>query len=156
MRSWATWTTALVGWLRRSGSREGAAVNREDEGRERVRRGELLLRRRGAKLRFSGQAVRLDAEGTQRSAASHAALFRADTTVDLRVGWPNLIEGEHDGVGLHDEYWIGMRRAEDICRRCGGHLGQILGHGPGADRKRFCINACELAPRDEGRQLDSE
>jgi len=114
-----------------------------------------VLRRHGTEAPFSGPAVQPDPEGMYRCGGCGATLFRADTAFDLGTGWPSPGTGwpsfgdaEHEHVELRRDLSMGIPRTEVRCRRCGGHLGHVFNDGPGPTGKRYCVNACALAPPD--------
>lgn len=107
-----------------------------------------VLRRRGTEAPFSGAAVRPDADGMFRCGGCDATLFRADTKFESGTGWPSFGDAEHDHVELRRDFSMGIPRTEVRCRRCGGHLGHVFNDGPGPTGRRYCINACALAPSD--------
>jgi peptide methionine sulfoxide reductase MsrB len=65
------------------------------------------------------------------------------------TGLPRSTYVGRDEVNCTASYRIGMPRAEDVGRRCGGHLQQCFRGGSTPDWRHFCINACDPAPRVE-------
>jgi len=109
-----------------------------------------VLRRHGTEAPSSGPALRSDADADSmyRCGGCGATLFRADTAFDPGTGWPSFGDAEHEHVELRRDLSMGIPRAEVRCRRCGGHLGHVFNDGPGPTGKRYCVNACALAPPD--------
>lgn len=149
MKSPGGWTTALLGRLRRREDAEREVAKSEKAWREQLTPEQFrVLRRRGTEPAFRGETVVADTDGVYRCAGCESALFRADTRFDSGTGWPSFTDSEPDGVELHRDHRLGIPRTEVLCRRCGGHLGHVFNDGPGPERKRYCINACALAPGD--------
>ncbi len=149
MKAQSRWTTGPFARLRRRDDREREVVKSEKAWREQLTPEQFrVLRRRGTEPAFRGQAVSTDTAGLYRCAGCDSALFRADAKFDSGTGWPSFTDSEPDGVELHRDYRLGIPRTEVRCRRCGGHLGHVFNDGPSPERKRYCINACALAPGD--------
>ena len=107
-----------------------------------------VLRRHGIEAPFSGPAVQLFPDGMYRCGGCGATLFRADTAFDPGTGWHSFGGAEHEHIELRRDLSMGIPRTEVRCRRCGGHLGRVFNDGPGPTGKRYCVNACALAPPD--------
>jgi peptide-methionine (R)-S-oxide reductase len=141
--------TSLLNWLRRpkDDNREVTKTDAEwaaQLGPEQYH----VLRRHGTEAPFSGPAVRPDPDGMYRCGGCDATLFRSDTKFDSGTGWPSFGDAEQEHVELRHDLSMGIPRTEVRCRRCGGHLGHVFNDGPGPTGKRYCINACALAPSD--------
>ena len=131
----------------RAGPTGGTEVQKPDE----QWRAELtplqykVLRRRHTEPAFTGEYVEHDADGVYRCAGCRSELFRSGAKFESGTGWPSFAEPVlAAAVELRPDRRLLMRRTEVRCRRCGGHLGQVFGDGPGATGDRYCINSCSL------------
>src|ERR1035438_2811845 len=58
-------------------------------------------------------------------------IVTSDAKFDSGTGWPGFSGPAFAvAVGLRPDNSLFMRRTEVVCRRCGGHLGHVLGDGP--------------------------
>jgi peptide-methionine (R)-S-oxide reductase len=95
---------------------------------------------------FTGEHVHNHDDGFFRCAGCGSELFRSDAKFDSGTGWPGFSGPAFAGaVGLRPDNSLFMRRTEVVCRRCGGHLGHVLGDGPAPAGDRYRINSCSLA-----------
>jgi len=124
---------------------ERQVVKTDDEWRQQLTPQQYrVLRRAGTESPFSAETVSPDASGVYRCAACAAALFRADTKFDSGTGWPSFADAEPGAVDLRRDFSMGLPRTEVVCHSCGGHLGHVVGDGPGPTGQRYCINGCAL------------
>jgi peptide-methionine (R)-S-oxide reductase len=110
-----------------------------------------VLRRKRTELPFTGGYVHTEADGMYCCAACGAALFSSETKFDSGTGWPSFTDPvARESIELHSDRKLLMRRTEVTCAACGGHLGHLLGDGPGGC-DRYCINsvALDLDPAPE-------
>ena len=105
-----------------------------------------VLRQKGTEAPFSGKYVSSKEKGMYTCAACGAELFSSDTKFDSGTGWPSFYAPENTkNIELKDDYSMGMRRIEVICKKCGSHLGHVFDDAPQTPTgKRFCINSCSL------------
>ena len=105
-----------------------------------------VLRQKGTEAPFSGKYVSSKEKGMYTCAACGAELFSSDTKFDSGTGWPSFSSPENTkNIELKDDYSMGMRRIEVICKKCGSHLGHVFDDAPQTPTgKRFCINSCSL------------
>ncbi len=67
-----------------------------------------------------------------------------NTKYDSKTGWPSFYEAIAGATLTRDESrGFGFKRQE-VCRRCGGHLGHIFNDGPEPTGFRHCINGLAL------------
>ncbi len=81
-------------------------------------------------------------------------LFRSSAKFDSDTGWPSFFapfDSDHIRY-VHDDSF-GMRRTEEVCTRCGSHLGHVFPDGPPPTRERHCLNSVSLAFTAQGEAL---
>lgn len=77
-------------------------------------------------------------------------LFSSETKYDSGTGWPSFYQALDNAVGTKSDYWLGYKRTEYHCARCGGHQGHIFNDGPAPTGLRYCNNGVALTfkPKD--------
>jgi len=104
-----------------------------------------ILRKAATERPFSGEYVKLDAEGVYRCAGCGNPLFSSETKFDAGCGWPSFSETLSEGaVEERVDTSHGMRRMEIVCARCGSHLGHVFDDGPRPTGLRYCMNSVAL------------
>ena len=117
----------------------------DDEWREVLSEAEYeILREAGTEPRFSGDLLKVDADGTYVCAGCGAGLFDSGTKFDSGTGWPSFFDAIEGSIELREDTGHGMRRTEVVCATCGGHLGHVFDDGPEPTGKRYCINSLAL------------
>lgn len=105
-----------------------------------------VMREKGTEPPFTGKYWNEHSNGMYKCAACGAELFSSDTKFDSGTGWPSFTEPANlRNIELKDDFDLGTRRTEVICKKCGSHLGHVFEDGPPAHGgKRYCINSCAL------------
>lgn len=112
-----------------------------------------VLREKGTEQPFTGELLHNKEKGKYVCAACGAELFSSDTKFDSGSGWPSFYEVKNKkNIELNEDYSLGMKRIEVICKKCGGHLGHLFDDGPKPTGERYCINSAALEFKKEGKK----
>lgn len=118
-----------------------------------------ILRHKGTERAGTGRYLENKADGVYACAGCGLVLFDARTKFDSGTGWPSFYRPIAEGfVGEIEDTSHGMRRVENVCARCGGHLGHVFPDGPQPTGLRYCINGYSLdfVEREKFDQLKAE
>jgi peptide-methionine (R)-S-oxide reductase len=81
-------------------------------------------------------------------------LFRSSDKFDSGMGWPSFFKPYNEahirrvrGTGF------GTIRVEEVCARCGSHLGHVFPDGPPPTGERHCLNSVSLSFTKQGEAL---
>lgn len=115
-----------------------------------------VLRQGGTERAFTSRLNGNKADGLYLCAGCGLPLFDSKTKFDSGTGWPSFYAslGEDRVIDRSDPS-MGMSRTENLCARCGGHLGHVFRDGPRPTGLRYCINGAALrfVPRAQAKEI---
>ncbi len=131
-----------------SDAQRHALVAGLDEAEKRV----LLMH--GTEAPFCGVFLDNKHEGTYCCRLCGLPLFRSSAKFDSGTGWPSFFAPFADAhISYLRDTSHGMLRVEEVCARCGSHLGHVFPDGPPPTGLRHCLNSASLAFVDAGEAL---
>src|SRR6201998_3058775 len=81
-------------------------------------------------------------------------LFRSSAKFDSGTGWPSFFQPFDEAhIRRVRDTSYGMVRVEEVCARCGSHLGHVFPDGPPPTGERHCLNSVSLSFTEEGQPL---
>lgn len=100
---------------------------------------------KGTEPPFSGKYTNNYEKGMYNCVVCGTPLFSSDSKFDSETGWPSFDKPlANKNIKYKEDYSMGFRRIEVMCKVCGSHLGHVFDDGPTKTGKRFCINSLSL------------
>lgn len=100
---------------------------------------------KGTEPPFSGKYTNNHESGIYVCVVCGSKLFASDAKFDSSSGWPSFDRPvANKNISYADDYSMGTRRIEVMCKKCNSHLGHVFDDGPTKTGKRFCVNSLAL------------
>jgi peptide-methionine (R)-S-oxide reductase len=108
----------------------------------------------GTEAAFCGVFLDNHKDGTYTCRFCGLPLFSSSAKFDSGTGWPSFFRPFQESHirRLRDSSY-GMIRVEEVCARCGSHLGHVFPDGPPPTGERHCLNSISLSFTDQGQAL---
>ena len=113
-----------------------------------------VLLEHGTEAAFCGVFLDNKKDGIYTCRFCGLPLFRSSAKFDSGTGWPSFFQpfDETHITRIRDNSY-GMVRVEEVCARCGSHLGHVFPDGPRPTGERHCLNSISLAFTEKGSAL---
>jgi peptide-methionine (R)-S-oxide reductase len=127
--------------------REALAAGLSDDERR-------VLLAHGTEAPFCGVFLDNKRDGVYTCRFCGLPLFRSSAKFDSGTGWPSFFQ-PYDPAHIHyvRDASHGMVRTEEVCARCGSHLGHVFPDGPPPTGERHCLNSVSLGFTPKGEAL---
>lgn len=118
--------------------REALAAALDDDERR-------VLLAHGTEAPFCGVFLDNKQDGVYTCRFCGLPLFRSASKFDSGTGWPSFF-APYDAAHIRyiQDRSFGMTRTEEVCARCGSHLGHVFPDGPAPTGERHCLNSVSL------------
>jgi peptide-methionine (R)-S-oxide reductase len=113
-----------------------------------------VLLEHGTEAAFCGVFLDNKRDGVYTCRFCGLPLFRSSAKFDSGTGWPSFFQplaANHIRRVRDTSY--GMVREEEVCARCGSHLGHVFPDGPPPTGERHCLNSVSLDFTDSSAAL---
>jgi peptide-methionine (R)-S-oxide reductase len=113
-----------------------------------------VLLEHGTEAAFCGVFLDNHREGIYTCRFCGLPLFRSSAKFDSGTGWPSFFKPyDESHIRRVRDTSYGMVRVEEVCARCGSHLGHVFPDGPPPTGERHCLNSVSLSFTDTGKPL---
>lgn len=113
-----------------------------------------VLLEHGTEAAFCGVFLDNHKDGVYTCRYCGLPLFRSSAKFDSGTGWPSFFQPYDDAhIKLIRDTSHGMIRTEEVCARCGSHLGHVFPDGPPPTGHRHCLNSVSLSFTEQGQAL---
>src|SRR3954469_15971749 len=113
-----------------------------------------VLLEHGTEAAFCGVFLDNKREGTYTCRFCGLPLFRSSAKFDSGTGWASFFRPLAPGhIRIVRDTSYGMVRDEEVCARCGSHLGHVFPDGPPPTGLRHCLNSVSLSFTGSGEAL---
>jgi peptide-methionine (R)-S-oxide reductase len=104
-----------------------------------------VMRQKKTERSFLGQYVLHYEEGIYICAGCDHPLFHSKNKYNAMSGWPSFTKPmDSKNVYYLEDWSMGFKRYEVLCRGCDSHLGHVFHDGPLPDQLRYSINSIAL------------
>lgn len=113
-----------------------------------------VLLQHGTEAPFCGVFLDNKKDGIYTCRFCGLPLFRSSAKFDSGTGWPSFFRPYDEAhiKRIRDNSY-GMIRVEEVCARCGSHLGHVFPDGPPPTGERHCLNSVSLSFTEKGQAL---
>jgi len=113
-----------------------------------------VLLEHGTEAAFCGVFLDNKKDGIYTCRFCGLPLFRSSAKFDSGTGWPSFFQPYHEAhIKRIRDASYGMVRVEEVCARCGSHLGHVFPDGPRPTGERHCLNSVSLSFSETGTAL---
>jgi len=113
-----------------------------------------VLLEHGTEAAFCGVFLDNHKDGIYTCRFCGLPLFRSSAKFDSGTGWPSFFQPfDPSHIRLIRDTSHGMIRVEEVCARCGSHLGHVFPDGPPPTGERHCLNSVSLGFVENGETL---
>jgi peptide-methionine (R)-S-oxide reductase len=113
-----------------------------------------VLLEHGTEAAFCGVFLDNKKEGIYTCRFCGLPLFRSSAKFDSGTGWPSFFQAyDETHIRRIRDGSFGMVRVEEVCARCGSHLGHVFHDGPRPTGERHCLNSVSMGFTERGQAL---
>jgi peptide-methionine (R)-S-oxide reductase len=113
-----------------------------------------VLLQHGTEAAFCGVFLDNKKDGIYTCRFCGLPLFRSSAKFNSGTGWPSFFQPFDEAhIKRIRDTSFGMVRVEEVCTRCGSHLGHVFPDGPPPTHERHCLNSVALSFTEKGRAL---
>jgi peptide-methionine (R)-S-oxide reductase len=113
-----------------------------------------VLLQHGTEAAFCGAFLDNHKNGVYTCRFCGLPLFSSNAKFDSGTGWPSFFRPfEERHIRRVRDTSYGMIRVEEVCARCGSHLGHVFPDGPPPSGERHCLNSVSLSFTGQGLAL---
>jgi peptide-methionine (R)-S-oxide reductase len=113
-----------------------------------------VLLEHGTEAAFCGVFLDNKKDGIYTCRFCGLPLFRSSAKFDSGTGWPSFFQPfDKAHITLIRDTSYGMVRVEEVCARCGSHLGHVFPDGPRPTGERHCLNSVSMSFTEAGTPL---